>query len=88
MAQIESFVIPIAGTADNLFLRSLPFDMEGNTCSFYYELQDTSQVTLLNGAKVVLSGNIEMTEAEYNNWGADNLYCIEWAANKLGVTLV
>ena len=40
MAQIESFVIPIAGTADNLFLRSLPFDMEGNTCSFYYELQD------------------------------------------------
>jgi len=37
---------------------------------------------------VITSGNIEMDELEYAAWGADNMYCIEWAANKLGLTLI
>ena len=88
MAQIQPFVIPIAGTANNFYLRSLPFDMEGTTCSFYYELQDTTQTTYGIEPKVIYSGNLEMDAIDFNQWGADNQYCIEWAANKLGITLI
>lgn len=88
MAKIEPFTLPIVGTANNLMLRVLPFDMEADNCSFYYELQNITDGQIGNNIELILAGNIEMTEAEYSAWGADNDYCIQWAANKLGLTLI
>jgi hypothetical protein len=39
------------------------------------------------GKKMLLNGTLDMDATDYANWGADNNYCIEWAANKLGLTL-
>ncbi len=87
MAQIQPLTFPILGTANDLLLRVLAFDMDAQTASFYYELRDTTS-SIVGDIKVITSGNIEMDELEYAAWGADNMYCIEWAANKLGLTLI
>jgi hypothetical protein len=83
MAEIQPITIPTQGTANNLMLRVLPFDMDAKSCSFYYELQDTSKTI-----KPLLSGNIDMDEADFSAWAEDNNFCLEWAATKLGVVLL
>lgn len=90
MAKIQDFTIPIAGTANNLLLKSLPFDMEANECEFYYELQNLTPKDFENSydIKIIFSGNIKMNNLEYSAWGADNSYCLQWAATKLGLTLI
>lgn len=79
MIPIQPLTIPTQGTANWLVLKCLTLDMTATFAQFYYEI--------IGNDKVMLSGNIEMTEAEYQNWGADNNYCIQWAANKLNITL-
>lgn len=85
MAKIQPITFPILGTANEFYLKVLPFRMEDTSCSFYYEIlkidEDKSQ-------KVLTSGNLDMTESEFSGWGADNKYCLEWAAKKLGLTLI
>lgn len=87
MAQIQPLTFPILGTADDLLLRVLAFDMDADTASFYYELRDTTS-QVIGDIKIITSGNLTMSEAEYDAWGADNSYCLQWAANKLGLTLI
>ncbi len=87
MAQIQPLTFPILGTADDLLLRVLAFDMDADTASFYYELRDTTS-PVVGDIKIITSGNLTMSEAEYDAWGADNSYCLQWAANKLGLTLI
>lgn len=81
MANIQPITIPIKGTATSLNLMVLNFNMNAKTAVFYYWLNDANGVTMVDG-------NIEMTEAEFAGWGADNQYCFEWASNKLGLTLI
>ena len=87
MAKIQTITFPILGQANDLLLRVLPFDMDAKTARFYYELRNINP-NLIGDIKIILTGEIEMTETEYNNWGADNTYCLQWAANKLGITLI
>ena len=61
--------------------------MTATTAIFYYALVDTISPSN-NSFITLLDGNIEMTESEFANWGADNQYCINWAASKLGVIII
>lgn len=81
MAKIQPIIVPIKGTATNINLIVLNFPMNAKTAIFYYSLTDDSN----NG---VIDGNIEMTESEFAGWGSDNSYCINWACDKLGLTLI
>lgn len=85
MAQIQPITIPTQGEANNLLLRVLPFDMDATSCSFYYELQNISPDGV---PKSLIQGNLNMDETDFANWAADNNYCLIWAANKLGITLI
>ena len=85
MINIEPINIPTAGTATKLILKCLTLDMTATTASFYYEL--TTDLDQSMNYKTLLNGNLTMTESEYSQWGADNSYCINWACNKLGLTL-
>lgn len=87
MAKIQPITFPILGQANDLLLRVLPFDMDAKTARFYYELRNI-QSPAVGDVKIVVTGELEMTESEYNNWGADNSYCLQWAANKLQITLI
>lgn len=86
MIPIEPINIPTQGTAVGLNLKCFDLDMTATTATFYYELVSASDYN--TPQKVLTSGNISMTEAEYQSWGADNNYCIQWAANKLNITLL
>jgi hypothetical protein len=86
MIPIQPLTIPTQGTAIGLILKCFDLDMTATTATFYYELVGASDYN--TPQRVFTSGNISMTEAEYTNWGADNNYCIQWAANKLGLTLL
>lgn len=84
MAAIQPLEFPILGTANNLLVRSLPFDMEALNATFYYELQEVSETQ----TKLVTNGNITMPAEVYDGWGSDNHYVIEWVADYLALTLV
>lgn len=88
MAKIQPVVFPIKGTATELELRVNGFSMDAKTAEFHYKLTDSGDLATLKAKKVIAEGNIEMTKEEFDNWGADNNYCIEWAANKLNLTLI
>lgn len=84
MIQIEEIHLP-NGIATYLILKCLTLDMTATTAQFYYGL--CSDETTNNAANILLDGNLEMSESEYLQWGADNNYCIQWAANKLNLKI-
>ena len=88
MIEIQPLNIPTQGIAVAFILKCLTLDMTATTADFYFELVSEVKPEYNNSYKVLSSGNISMTESEYSNWGADNNYCIQWAANKLGLTLL
>lgn len=85
MAKIQPITFPILGTANEFYLKVLPFRMEDKQCAFYYEILKVEED---GKEQVFTSGNLEMTEAEFAGWGADNNYCLNWAAQKLGLTII
>lgn len=85
MAKIQPVVFPIKGTATNFSLTVLNFNMEDTHATFYYTL---TADPVYGQDSLIAEGNLKMTEAEFNQWGADNNYCLQWAANKLGLTLI
>jgi hypothetical protein len=90
MTKIQPVTFPIKGTATNLDLRVNGFSMDAKTADFHYTLYDDSPFDsiALKSKKVIDEGNLTMTKEEFAQWGSDNNYCIQWAANKLGLTLV
>jgi hypothetical protein len=81
MAKIQPVVFPIIGTATDLIVRVLPFDMDAITATFYYSLNTEE-------GKMCTEGNLSMTPEEFAGWGSDNNYCNQWAASQLGLTLI
>ena len=88
MTKIEPITFPIKGTATNLDLRVLGFSMDAKTADFHYRLISDGDLQMLKPGKVIDEGNLKMTHQEFEDWGADNNYCLQWAANKLGLTLI
>ena len=81
MTKIQSVAFPILGTATKLDLIVLNFAMDATLAHFYYCLYSADDAKIIDG-------NISMTEEEFNQWGADNEYCINWACNKLNLTKI
>lgn len=88
MRKIEPIVFPIKGTATNFELTVNAFSMDAKTATFHYRLTSDGDLQLLKAGKVIDEGNLTMTNDEFAQWGSDNNYCIQWAANKLGITLI
>jgi hypothetical protein len=88
MAKIQPIVFPIKGTATELELRVNGFSMEAKSAIFHYRLIDNTKPESMGINKLIDEGNLSMTKEEFALWGADNNYCIEWAAKKLGLTLI
>jgi hypothetical protein len=88
MAQIQPVIFPILGTATNMVVEVLQTNMEASSATFYYKLTDGDGNMIPDTGNTIVEGNIAMTEVEYDAWGADNEYVIQWAANKLGLTLL
>ena len=88
MAKIQPIVFPIKGTATEFQLKVLGFSMDAKSAEFHYRLTDSGDLATLRAKKIIDQGNLSMNQEEFDNWGADNNYCVEWAANKLGLILI
>jgi len=88
MIKISPINIPTQGIATYLILKCMTLDMTADNAEFYYELTTDTLPIYNNSYKVLLSGNLEMDTTDYNQWGADNNYCIQWAADKLNLTII
>lgn len=88
MIPIQPITIPTQGIATNLILKCLTLDMTANSAEFYYELVTDVLPEYNNSYNVLVYGNLSMNESDFAGWGSDNSYCINWAANKLGLTII
>lgn len=93
MAKIQPINFPILGTANELTVRVLPFEMDDTTASTYYELREVTETTSEEGqvstiTKTITNGNYQLTEQEFSEWGQDNYFVVECVAAHLGVTLI
>lgn len=89
--KIENVVFPILGTANELRVTSLPFDLEkAVSTTVLYELLEVQSATeeTPQSTKQVTNGNYTLTPEEYAAWGEDNTHVIQCVANYLGVTLI
>ncbi len=78
---IEPVVIPTVGTATQLFVQANSFSATATTCTLYYFLADE------NGG-ALLSGNLEMTEEQFANWGVDNSILFDIVAEAKGLVII
>jgi hypothetical protein len=88
MTKIAPIDIPTQGVATYLILSCMTLDMTANNAQFYYELVTDVLPIYNNSYKVLVTGNLQMNENDFNQWGADNNYCIQWAANQLNLTII
>lgn len=80
MIQIEPILLGLPSKeATNIMIRPLINSTTDTTCNTYYEVRSD-----LN--EVLASGNISLSEEEYEAWGADNSYLDNLIISKLGLT--
>jgi hypothetical protein len=68
-------------TATQLLWRTGAFQFGSVTCMTYYEL-------LTDSNEVVISGNYELTEEQFENWGQDNAYIGDIILEYLNLTRI
>lgn len=93
MTKIQPIQFPILGTANELSVRVLTFEMDATTATTYYELVEVTESTdqennVTTSRKSITNGNYTLTEAEFAAWGSDNQYIVECVAAHLNVTLL
>lgn len=96
MAKIKPIEFPLGlGSADELIIKA-QLHMEEEYCFITYELLKTVQPKPVEGMPVGVpfnmvmlnQGRLVMGGQDYQDWGSDNNYVIQWVANKLGVELL
>ena len=94
MAKIEAIVFPLnLGTATELTVGTLGFDMNAKVCVINYTLANSELIypTLENPTparpNIMHKGAYTLSPEEFETWGNDNQYIVELIANKLGITL-
>lgn len=66
-------------TANYLRISALINSTRAETCVLFYEILGS------NGNDVLTSGNMSLTESQYDLWGCDNSYIENIVMNYLGV---
>jgi hypothetical protein len=97
MAKIVPVIFPLnLGEVTDLKVKAAQLDMEATTCMIHFQLISETATGYPNNnypymsltERVLGSGTLLMDTESYNQWGSDNMYVIQWVANKLGVTLI
>ena len=95
MAKIQPIQFPLnLGIVDTLIVKAIQMNMESNFCLVGFELSQSNVETALPDGSIMITnktitgGSIKMDGEDYQNWGSDNDYVVQWVANKLGVVLI
>jgi hypothetical protein len=86
MTKIEPINIPTKGVGKYFSMRAINIELPGTDATFYWsvftEVEDDLEQPM-PGNKI-LEGNLFMSTSEYNQWGEDDEYVIDWALQQLG----
>ena len=95
MNKIEDIVVPTKGTGKYLEVRALTFNLTPTSgIQLYWSINTETTVTNPEGEEVkapgaiVLEGNLYMPQEQYDLWGTDDTFVIEWTATQLNLTLI
>jgi hypothetical protein len=95
MIKIQDVIVPTKGTGKYLNVRVLPFDLTPTSgIQLYWAIQaemtstDPEGVETTAPGQVLLEGNLHMPQEQYELWGTDDTFVIEWAATQLNLTLI
>jgi len=96
MININDVVVPTKGTGKYLSVKVLSFDLTPeNGISLYWaihaekvvtETVDEVETQTITPAEMLLEGNLNYPQSEYDNWGTDDSVVTTWVMNELGVT--
>jgi hypothetical protein len=82
MIQIKPIAFPFnQGTATQIILTFRNFTTTDPTCVVHYQI-------LTDDKTVLLTGDYELTEQQYAQWGTDNTFVEQCVATYLGVTII
>jgi hypothetical protein len=95
MNKIEDVIVPTKGTGKYLEVRALTFNLTPTSgISLYWAIHtETSSEnpegeTVLTPGANILDGNLYLPQDKYEQWGTDDTFVIEWAAEQLSLTLI
>lgn len=90
MVKIKDINVPTKGVGKNFSIKVIGLELPNGTPTFYWQVltdildiaESDEQPTYIPGY-MILEGNLQMESEEYNQWGTDDNYVIDWALNKL-----
>lgn len=95
MNKIQDIVVPTKGTGKYLEVRALTFNLTPTSgISLYWGIYAETTSTDAEGVEtktpgaIVLEGNLHMPQEQYDLWGTDDFFVINWAAEQLGLTII
>ena len=95
MIKIQDVVVPTKGTGKYLNVRVLPFDLEPtNGIQLYWavlaETTSTNEegVEEVNPGPMLLEGNLNFPQDQYELWGTDDSFVTDWALTELNLTKI
>ena len=96
MIKVQDVIVPTKGTGKYLNVTVLNFPITPtNGVALYWQL--FTETTVLNPetqeeeskpGSMLLEGNLQFPQEEYDNWGADDSVVTDWVMTELGLTPV
>jgi hypothetical protein len=94
MTKIQDITIPTKGVGKYFRIKAIHIEIPGSSASFYWEVlteitepyaESDEQIVKVPGS-TILDGNLFMSTSDYNQWGEDDEYVVDWALQQLGFT--
>lgn len=88
MTRIKDVVIPTKPIGKLFTIKVINIELPGTNATFYWEVKSEGKdpdTNLPIPGETILDGNLFMSTSEYNQWGSDDNYVIDWALNQLNL---
>jgi len=86
MIKIEDVVVPTKGTGKYLEVRAITFDLTPTDgIQLYWAIY--AEEVIFRG-RALLEGNLHLPQEQYELWGTDDTFVIDWTLEQLNLTKI
>jgi hypothetical protein len=94
MTKIQDITIPTKGVGKYFRIRAIHIEIPGSSASFSWEVlteitepyAESDEHIVKDPGSTILDGKLFMSTSDYNQWGEDDEYVVDWALQQLGFT--
>lgn len=79
---IQPVTVPTKGTGNQFTIQVVSYGLGSNEATFYWNVG----YIVDNFYYQILEGNLTMKSPEFDQWGTDDEYVVNWALNQLNFT--